>query len=64
MGADRAERWGAAAEFRAADMETVDLHREFDFALVCGALHHPKRQTVSVARVAAHFKPRGIGAVR
>jgi 2-polyprenyl-3-methyl-5-hydroxy-6-metoxy-1,4-benzoquinol methylase len=59
MGVGRAQRWGAAAEFRVADMETVDLGREFDFVLVYDALHHTKRQAESVARVAAHLKPGG-----
>ncbi|HEY2652955.1 MAG TPA: class I SAM-dependent methyltransferase [Solirubrobacteraceae bacterium] len=57
MGIARAERWGAAAEFSVADMETVDLGREFDFVLVYDALHHTKRQSASVARVASHLRP-------
>jgi len=57
MGVERAERWGAAAEFGVADMETVDLGREFDFVLVYDALHHTARQAAAVARAAAHLKP-------
>jgi 2-polyprenyl-3-methyl-5-hydroxy-6-metoxy-1,4-benzoquinol methylase len=59
MAVDRAARWGSSARFRVADMETIEVGREFDFVLVYDALHHSARQARSVDRIAAHAKPRG-----
>jgi 2-polyprenyl-3-methyl-5-hydroxy-6-metoxy-1,4-benzoquinol methylase len=55
----RADRIGASAEFVVADMDTLELGRRFDAALVFDALHHSTRQAAVVARVAAHLNPGG-----
>ncbi|MEA2305844.1 MAG: hypothetical protein QOH43_3124 [Solirubrobacteraceae bacterium] len=56
---ERAERYGAAAQFAATDMDTLDLGRAFDAALVFDALHHTTRQREAVRRIAAHLRPGG-----
>lgn len=55
----RAERWGARADFQVADMDVLDLGREFDAVLVYDALHHTARQAQVVANVARHLRPGG-----
>ena len=55
----RAERWGSAAEFVVGDMDSMDLGRQFDGALVFDALHHSTRQSEVVERIGAHLRPGG-----
>lgn len=55
----RAERWGAQVELEVADMDVLDLGREFDAILVHDALHHTARQAQVVANVARHLRPGG-----
>lgn len=55
----RAARCSADATFVVADMESFDLGRTFDGALVFDALHHSERPAEAVARVAAHLRPGG-----
>ena len=38
-----AEQEGSDAQFEVADMETLDLGRRFDAALLYDALHHSRR---------------------
>jgi 2-polyprenyl-3-methyl-5-hydroxy-6-metoxy-1,4-benzoquinol methylase len=59
MATTRAERWGAPASFEVADMDVLDLGREFDAVLVYDALHHTARQAQVVANVARHLRPGG-----
>jgi 2-polyprenyl-3-methyl-5-hydroxy-6-metoxy-1,4-benzoquinol methylase len=59
VGQRRATRYGASAEFRAADMDRFDLGQTFDAVLVFDALHHSERQRDVVERLAQHMKPGG-----
>jgi SAM-dependent methyltransferase len=59
MAVARAERWGAGVEFEVADMDVLDLGREFDAILVYDTLHHTARQAQVVANVARHLRPGG-----
>ncbi len=56
---DRGARYHANVDAVAADMETFDLGRTFDAALVFDALHHSVRPADVVGRIAAHLKPGG-----
>lgn len=56
---DRGARYHAEVDAVAADMDTFDLGRTFDAALVFDALHHSTRQAAVIARIAAHLKPDG-----
>ena len=55
----RAARVGVDADFIAADMDTLDLGRTFDAALVFDALHHTTRQSTVIKRIADHLVPGG-----
>lgn len=55
----RAARYSMLLEFAVADMESFDLGRQFDGALIFDALHHSQRPAEVVARVAAHLRPGG-----
>lgn len=59
MARTRAERWGARVDFQVADMDVLDLGREFDAILVYDALHHTVRQAQVVANIARHLRPGG-----
>jgi 2-polyprenyl-3-methyl-5-hydroxy-6-metoxy-1,4-benzoquinol methylase len=59
VGRRRADRYGAAARFEIADMDTLDLGTAFDAVLVFDALHHTMRQREVVKRLARHVKPGG-----
>lgn len=59
MATARAQRWSASAEFEVADMDALDLGRQFDAILVYDALHHTARQGRVVANVARHLRPGG-----
>lgn len=54
---DRAARYHVHIDALAADMDTLDLGRTFDAALVFDALHHSIRPADVVARIAAHLNP-------
>jgi SAM-dependent methyltransferase len=56
---ERARRTGVHAEFAVADMDTLNLDREFDAVLVFDALHHSARPELVVARIAKHLRPGG-----
>lgn len=57
---ERAARWGLdSARFERADMEALDLGREFDAALLMDALHHSTRPGQALAGVARHLRPGG-----
>lgn len=55
----RGARYHAEVDALAADMDTFDLDRIFDAALVFDALHHSVRPAHVVKRIAAHLKPGG-----
>jgi len=55
----RVARWGVEAEFVRADMDELDLGREFDAALLLDALHHSTRQAAVLAGVARHLHAGG-----
>jgi len=55
----RAQRIGVQAEFVAADMDTLNLNRQFDAVLVFDALHHTTRQSTVISRIANHLAPNG-----
>jgi SAM-dependent methyltransferase len=55
----RAARYHADVDALAADMDTFDLGRTFDAALVFDALHHSVRPADVVRRIAGHVKPGG-----
>jgi SAM-dependent methyltransferase len=55
----RAQRYGSDAEFTAADMDSFDLGRTFDAALVFDALHHSTRPRQVIAQIARHLVPGG-----
>jgi 2-polyprenyl-3-methyl-5-hydroxy-6-metoxy-1,4-benzoquinol methylase len=54
-----AERWQSAAEFTVGDMDSLDLGRSFDAALMFDALHHVDDPEAVVRRVAEHLNPAG-----
>jgi len=54
---ERAVRYNADITSLAADMDSFDLGRTFDAALVFDALHHSVRPAAVVARIAAHLSP-------
>ena len=55
----RAQRSGVQAEFVTADMDTLNLNRQFDAVLVFDALHHTTRQARVIGRIADHLAPNG-----
>lgn len=57
--ARRAARWGLPVSAQVADMEELELGRQFDFALIYDALHHSARHRRVLAGVAAHVRPGG-----
>jgi SAM-dependent methyltransferase len=57
--AQRASQRGLALTARTADMEELELGRQFDFTLIYDALHHSTRHHCALQRVAAHLKPGG-----
>jgi 2-polyprenyl-3-methyl-5-hydroxy-6-metoxy-1,4-benzoquinol methylase len=56
---ERARRTGVQAEFTVADMDTMNLNREFDAVLIFDALHHSTRPAAVVERVSKHLAPGG-----
>jgi 2-polyprenyl-3-methyl-5-hydroxy-6-metoxy-1,4-benzoquinol methylase len=54
-----AERWNSAAQFVTSDMDSLDLGRTFDAALMFDALHHVDHPADVVRRVAEHLDPGG-----
>ncbi len=54
---ERGRRYHAEVDAVCADMDTLDLGRRFDAALVFDALHHSLRPADVVKRVAAHLEP-------
>jgi 2-polyprenyl-3-methyl-5-hydroxy-6-metoxy-1,4-benzoquinol methylase len=56
---ERARRTGINAEFAVADMDTMNLGRQFDAVLVFDALHHSTRPDAVVDRVSQHLVPGG-----
>ncbi len=59
VGERRAQRYGAAAKFAVADMDTIDMGETYDAVLVFDALHHSSRQGEVVRRISEHLKPGG-----
>ncbi len=55
----RAARVGVEADFIAADMDTLNVGRTFDAALVFDALHHTTQQSTVIKRIAEHLAPGG-----
>jgi 2-polyprenyl-3-methyl-5-hydroxy-6-metoxy-1,4-benzoquinol methylase len=55
----RAERYHSEAEFVAADMDTLDLGRQFDAVLVFDALHHSQYQSLVIERISRHLNTGG-----
>jgi 2-polyprenyl-3-methyl-5-hydroxy-6-metoxy-1,4-benzoquinol methylase len=56
---ERARRTGVHADFAVADMDTMDLDRQFDAVLVFDALHHSTRPAAVVERISKHLPPGG-----
>lgn len=56
---ERAARYGAPAAFQVADMDSFDVGRQFDGALVFDALHHSIRPECVVTQIAKHLRPGG-----
>ena len=53
------EQEGVAAKFDVADMETLDLGRRFDAALLYDALHHSRRADLVIATARKALRPGG-----
>jgi SAM-dependent methyltransferase len=56
---ERAGRWRVDAEFVCADMDELELGRQFDAALLLDALHHSTRPAAVLAGVAGHLRSGG-----
>jgi 2-polyprenyl-3-methyl-5-hydroxy-6-metoxy-1,4-benzoquinol methylase len=56
---ERARRTGVNADFVVADMDTLNLDRQFDAVLVFDALHHSTRPEMVVNRISKHLVPGG-----
>lgn len=56
---DRARRWSSVAEFVVGDMDSMELKKQFDGALVFDALHHSTRQAEVIERIARQLRPGG-----
>ncbi len=56
---ERARRTGVHADFAVADMDTMELDRQFDAVLVFDALHHSTRPEMVVNRISKHLLPGG-----
>ena len=54
-----AEQEGSGARFNVADMETLDLERRFDTALLYDALHHSRRADLVLHAAHRALKPGG-----
>jgi 2-polyprenyl-3-methyl-5-hydroxy-6-metoxy-1,4-benzoquinol methylase len=59
IGRLHAERWSSPAEFRVADMDSLDLGEQFGAVLMFDALHHVDDPAAVVSRVARHLRSGG-----
>ncbi len=60
IGRLHAQRWNSDAEFRTADMDSLDLGERFDAVLMFDALHHVDDPAAVVGRVGRHLEPGGV----
>ncbi|MEA2364204.1 MAG: hypothetical protein QOD71_3349 [Thermoleophilaceae bacterium] len=59
IGQLHARRWNSRAEFKTADMDSLDLGETFDAVLMFDALHHVDDPAAVVQRVGRHLKTGG-----